>query len=328
MRSARTRLPGHPDKACDLVVEAIVDEYLRRDPESRLSINAIGGRGAIFVCGDVKSDADFDVTSIVRQTLGKAGVIQEFEPFIAIEQVAPEQREQMTTGPAESVTVVGYATQDTVDMLPRPVSLSRVIAKRLYDLRTGDETWFWLGADGEVAVHEEGNDVYVRLLIEHGSHDLSLARNKLTEVVRALAPEAKIKINPLGPNEVRGLHNVSGASGKDMSAYGPMLPAVRGGIGYDLRHPEKSGAWLARAAARKLVAQGAKSAMVQLVYEAGDSFPSHITARDEKGNDLSSSLDKEELSIKRVLSDWQRPGLNSEAALWGFAGQAGLPWEE
>ena len=328
MRSARTRLPGHPDKVCDLVVESIVDEYLRRDPESRLCINAIGGRGAIFVCGDVNSTADFDVTAIVRQALGRAGVIQEFEPFIAIEQVAPEQKEQMAQGPAESVTVVGYATKDTVDLLPRPVSLSRVIAKRLHDLRTSDEAWFWLGADGEVTVHEEGDEIYVRLLVEHGNHDLSLARNKLTEVVRALAPEARIKINPLGPNEVRGLHNMSGASGKDVLPYGPMLPAVRGGIGYDLRHPEKSGAWLARAAARKLVARGAKSAMVQLVFEAGDSFPSHVRARDEKGNDLSSQLNKDELSIKRVLSDWQRPGLSSEAALWGFAGQPGLPWED
>jgi hypothetical protein len=98
------------------------------------------------------------------------------------------------------------------------------------------------------------------------------------------------------------------------------------GIGQDILQPEKAGAWLARAAARKLVTQGARAALVQAVYAPGEYLPVSLRARDERGQDLSRAIALESMSLERVKG-WWRPNLNLDAARWGFAGAAGFPWE-
>ena len=97
-------------------------------------------------------------------------------------------------------------------------------------------------------------------------------------------------------------------------------------MGLDVRHAEKAGAWLTRRAARDLVLKGAKAAMVTATYVPGEKLPSKLAARDERGKDLSSSLDISKLSLDRV-AEWWRPNLCSDAARWGFVGETGLPWE-
>src|SRR5690349_18557812 len=91
MRTALKRLPGHPDEACDLVAEAIVDEYMRRDPASRVRVSVSGGRGVMFVAGDVLSQADFDVSALVKRTLGSLGITDDVEPFVSLEPVTSER---------------------------------------------------------------------------------------------------------------------------------------------------------------------------------------------------------------------------------------------
>lgn len=91
MRSALARLPGHPDAVCDLVAETVVDEYLRRDPATRIRLSVAGGRGAIFVSGDVMSTADFDVSAVIRRSIGALGVMADMEPFISLDPVGSEQ---------------------------------------------------------------------------------------------------------------------------------------------------------------------------------------------------------------------------------------------
>lgn len=328
MRSARIKLPGHPDKACDLVAEAIVDEYLKRDPETRMQVHVTGGRGAIFVCGDVRSLADFDVAGLIQKTLGGLGLVAEMEPFVALEAVSPQQNERMLNGLDLPVTVTGYATDETPELLPKTLATSLRLAKALEDRRQSDETWYWMGADGEVEVSADGSEPdAMHVLIEHGTYPLETAREHLVGLAEGIASGLKVKINELGPHEARSLVHSCGGSGKHFTAYGQPLPSVDAGIGRDIHHPTKAGAWLARAAARKLVEAGAKAALVSAVYMPGEKIPSKITARDSQGRDLTSRIDLRELDLRRVAKEWWRPGLNSDAARWGFAGQTGLPWE-
>src|SRR5512147_2353597 len=91
MQTATSRLSGHPDHACDLVAEAIVDEYLRRDPTSRVRLSVSGGRGVLFIAGDVCSQADFDVSAIVKRTVGSLGVTDDLEAFVSLEPVPSER---------------------------------------------------------------------------------------------------------------------------------------------------------------------------------------------------------------------------------------------
>lgn len=323
------RLPGHPDKACDLVAEAIVDEYLKRDPQSRLRVQVSGGRGAIFVHGDVMSVADFDVSALVQRTLGAVGPAQPLEPFVALEQVPPDAAVRDLGGAVLPTMAVGYACDETPEYLPKTVYLARRIAKALEDKRQGDESWFWLGADGEVAVTADGSEPdAVSVLLEHGNEPLESVRPKVEALARGYAASVRVRVNEFGPCEARGLANVSGASGRGGAAYGWPLPAVDSGIGCDLRHPGKAGAWLARAAAVGLVKSGqARACLVSLKYLPGEVRPALAAARDEKGRDLADRLDRASLALDRVAKDWWRPGLNADAARWGFAGEAGLPWE-
>lgn len=328
MRSALARLPGHPDAVCDIVAETVVDEYVRRDPATRIRLSVSGGRGALFVSGDVKSTADFDVSSVIRRSVGALGIMADIEPFISLDPVGSEQSALFLQGSGRPVSVYGYATAESEELMPTPISIARHIVKRLEDLRSHDEKWFWLGADGEVLVQSAGNaPLRVSLLVEQGTKALTDVRSEIAEVVSTIAPNATIETNVLGCNDTRGLAHLMGASGREMSMYGLAMPAVIGCIGTDPRDPHKAGAWLARAAARSLIKRGAKAVMVQCVYSPGEQVPSYLRARDEHGKDLSALIPPSELSLDRVMAEWWRPGLGIDAARWGFAGAAGLPWE-
>lgn len=326
MRTATTRLPGHPDAVSDLVVEAVVDEYLRRDANARLAISASGGRGVFFLSGDVSSEADFDVSALVKRTLGQLGA-EDAEVFVSLEPVPAERLFAFKNGESP-VTVIGYATAETDDRLPATVSLSRRVAKRLEEKRTSDPEWFWLGPDADVTVVASGTKPErVIVMLDHGNEPLGTVRDRVSNELAVIADGAIINANPSGERAGRGTGRMSGASGRLASSYGSAIPSGPSIIGLDPRRAEKAGAWLARAAARSVVASGAKAAMVQATYFPGDRSPSLISVRDERGADRSAAISRDRLHLDRVMKEWWRPGLNLDAARWGFAGEPGMPWE-
>lgn len=329
MRTATVRLPGHPDQACDIVAESIVDEYLRRDPESRLSITVSGGRGVMFVSGDILSQADFDVSALVKRTLGSLGITDEVEPFVSLEPVTAERTAAFHLPSEAAMTVTGYATSETTQLLPETVVLARRLARSLQDARDHDPEWFWLGPDTEVTViarHHKPTRVIVTA--EHGSEPLVSVRERITDRLRSELGDLPIEINPTGARERRGLAHASGASGRSPSVYGSFIPSTASLIGRDPRSVEKAGAWLARQAACQLVRAGARSVLLQATYVPEEMRPHLLRACDEQGRDISASLSLEQMSLDRVMKEWWRPGMNFEAARWGFAGEFGMPWEE
>jgi S-adenosylmethionine synthetase len=328
MRSARIRLPGHPDAACDVVAETIVDEYLRRDPEARIRVSVTGGRGALFVAGDVKTTADFDVAALVRRTLGSLGVIIDIEPFVSIEPVAPEAAPDFLEGIVVPYDVMGYATDETPDFLPAPVSGAIRIAKRLDDLRTTDEQWFWLGPDAEVFV-QAGNKKpdFVSLHVEHGMVPVADVRKQITELAHAILPGTDVRVNEFGATDARGLAHATGTSSRFSSPYGSVLPSVSCGIGMDPRNPKKAAPWILRAAARELVkTHSLRAAFIRAVYLPGDREPRFLSVRDELGKDRTALLSKEQVSLDRI-NEWIQPGLSVQAARYTFVGDPSLPWE-
>jgi len=329
MRTASVRLPGHPDEASDLVAEAIVDEYLRRDAESRVRLSVQGGRGVMFVAGDVLSQADFDVSALVRRTLGELGITDEVEPFIALEPVPAERVSAIRLSNETPVTVMGYATDETDVLLPRHVVLARRVATALTNLREQDTECFWLGPDAEVtAMFPTNGSARVAIRVEHGTESLEKIRPLLAERLASALDGATLDVNPAGPCERRGLFGVSGSSGRMRAIYGSGLPVVTTGIGEDPRSASKVGTWLARAAARSVVRSGAKAVMVQATYLPGEMRPHSVRIRDEHGRDRSASIPMEFFSLERVLKEWWRPGICYDAARRGIVGDPALPWEE
>lgn len=331
MRLARVTLSGHPDRICDLVAAGIADEYLRRDPETRIRCNVSGGRGAIFVTGEILTTADFDVSHLVQRSLGQLGVIELLEPFIALEPVESGQVGRWRQSCTEPTLVTGYATREADSSMPAPMHWAKKLATTLDEKRRIDPDWFWLGAAGTVTVLGEGKDISeVVVEVDHGIQPLELVRHAIAQEFDALDWEnkPKLQINLLGELEKQGIETSIGRSPSHVLAYGQGLPFLVNPAGRDWHAVEIYGAWLARYLAKETLRKSeAQAVMVELLYRPGETYPSRILARDEKGRDLSglARFDREKMMEK--IKDWRSPGRMTEATKAGIVGDRHLPWE-
>jgi S-adenosylmethionine synthetase len=327
MRLARALSPGHPDRACDIIAETIVDEYLRRDPESRLRIHVAGGKGALFLTGVAMSKADFDVGAIAVRAAASLGVRNPIEPFVAMETVSGIELPSALrlTRP---IMVAGYAAVETPERVPVTVALARRVVKHLEMLRTSDPDWFWLEPGFEVSIASRApGEKRVFVSCAHGTKELTEVREAIRAALVSFCNTSDIRVNQDGPLEAWGLDSDIGASAKPDEPYGSGLPIVATIAGIDPFHPRKFGVWLARGVARDALARaGSKAVLVQAVYEPGDDAPTHLRIRDERGRDVSEADDLVRMSCA-ALGERLRPGLSVDAMRYGFAGEESLPWE-
>ncbi len=302
MSAATVFGPGYPDQACDLVVTSVVEEYLRRDPEARLNIRACGGKGVLFLAGEVASTADFDVSSRVKQTLAGCGVSGVIEPFIAFEAMLPSWAQ----GPMsrEPVAVQGYATDETAELLPKSVVLARTLAKTLEEKRAQDQDWFWLGADYEVTVVPSASSpVLVLIRAEHlDSHSLDEVRRQIQRICEPVAPGANWRINPAGEETRAGLTHRIGSSGRiNLDSY-IRTPLTISPVGLHTKHPRVAGAQACRVVAERLVRAGlGRSVAVRATWLPFETQASYARAWNERNEDLSHELQTEELDLKHTF---------------------------
>ncbi|KAA0207068.1 hypothetical protein EDM68_00545 [Candidatus Uhrbacteria bacterium] len=296
MAFASVRGPGHPDEACDRVARALVDEYVRRDPESRCDLRVSGGHGTLFVTGEVRSQADFDAGAIVKTALAEIDPALALEPFVSIERMEGALR---TT--ADAHAVFGYATAETPERLPVHVVRAREIASEIVRLRREDPDWYWCGADFDVSVAFEKarSSAVVRL-----SHVPSIALDDLRlRTASALSqrwPELDWKVNPAGHDTRGGLMNRVGSSRQAPPGgrYGSTLPDWPSGAGFHASHPANRGAELARKAAAELVSsESCGAAWIELIYLPDDALPSSVRVRTDRGAAFDVRLSPEHFSL-------------------------------
>jgi S-adenosylmethionine synthetase len=327
MSFARLLGPGHPDQACDLVAATIVEEYLRRDPASRLNIRVSGGRGVLFAVGEVLSNADFDVSATVRKALGQSGVQAHVDPFIAFEPLAPALAPEI--GSRTWTQAFAYATDETPAFLPKPVALARRVAQELERRRREDGDWFWLGSDFEVVADTREATPTVELRLEH-------VETQTVEQVRAAVQRAfaeggmTLRVNPAGAEKATGLNGRIGSSGKvaSLEQFGAFLPAPASGVGLHALHPLNVGTWLLRQAARELVvAKKAKAIMAHAAWAPHETTPSFLRFRSERGDDLSAEFAPGRFDLAHVPDAFRDPRLVVDVLRAGFDGLISLPWE-
>lgn len=329
MSFACVRGPGQPDVACDLVAASIVEEYLRRDAASRTNLRVAGGQGVLFVAGEVSSSADFDVSAVARRTLGACGVMATLEPFIAIEPMSAAWTQPI--GSRETLTLTAYATSETPERLPLARALAQRIARGIETKRTRDADWFWCGSDFEVAVELQGRETLVIVRAEHvDAKTLLEVRPQIENVVREVAPEADIRVNPAGEESAAGLAKRVGSSGQNNSAemYGAALPASRSGVGYHLVHPLNLGAWLLRSVAREAISRElGKAVLVQATWLPLEARPHRIRIRNERGQDLSIHFSLERFDVTKPPAEFLQPSLITASLRSPFDETVSLPWE-
>lgn len=330
MSLARVRGPGHPDLLCDLVAATIAEEYLIRDPAACLDIRVMGGHGALFIAGECASQADFDVSTVVRRVVAEAGMMEEVEPFITLEPMGAS----WAIGPRtrESMSVMGYATKETPERLPVVMAKARLLAQAIEHERIANPDWFWLGTDYEVWAEEQGRAITVTIRASHvETVSVMDVRMRMQAVLQPLVPGTIVHVNLAGEEHLTGLGKRVGASGRasSMDVYGSLLPLSPLGIGRQIRHPCNAGAWIARGIARELIhAQKGQAIQVRAYWHPLDVRPSQVVIRNERGEDLSSLVSLDRFDLSRIPESWLRPGLLVDVLRAPFLNGIVLPWEQ
>lgn len=341
MKTAESVTEGHPDKVCDQIADALLDEYLKRDPQSRVALEVFGSHGMLMIGGEVTSQGDVDIEAVAKHVYAKIGYDDDLEAFVNIELQSGDIARGVDAGGAGDQGVVyGYATAETPNFMPAPVVMAHALSSRLADLRRHDPAFAWLRPDGKTQVTmDRGRVLTVVVSAQHAPEvDQDQIRSMLSE--QAVGPivggldDVELHVNPTGRFVSGGFTADTGLTGRKLmvDTYGGMIPHGGGAFsGKDATKIGRSAAYMARFAAKNLVASGyAKKCMVSAAYAIGKADPVMLTARSEDGRDLSPLLRKyfdfrpqaiiERLGLRRPIF--------RETAAYGHFGRDLFPWEQ
>ncbi len=294
---------GHPDKVCDQISDAILDEFLRHDPESRVAVETMTTTGIVVVAGEVTSKAKFDVQAIVRKTIREIGYddpqygfdsdscsvlvsLHSQSPDISMGVSASSDKEQ---GAGDQGLMFGYATNETEEFMPMPVMLAHKLTKRLSEARKNREIP-WARPDGKSQVtveYENGRPKRIEAIVVSTQHspDVSTEQIKKEIIDKVIKPvcgnlwndKIKIHVNPTGRFVIGGPPGDAGLTGRKIivDTYGGM--GRHGGGAFSGKDPSKvdrSACYMCRYIAKNIVAAGlADRCEVQVAYAIGVAEP-------------------------------------------------------
>ncbi|HOP32809.1 MAG TPA: methionine adenosyltransferase [Candidatus Hydrothermia bacterium] len=291
---------GHPDKICDQVSDAVLDAVLKDDKDGRVAVEALTTRGLVMVAGEITTKTYVDIPEVVREVIKKAGYVrpeygfdyQSVAVITSIQEQSPDIAQGVNIGGAGDQGIMfGYATDETPELMPMPISFAHKLVRRLTELRENG-TVPYLRPDGKSQVTFEydntGTPVKATAVVLSAQHDEEVKMERLTEDLRELVinyviPEElrdkdmRCFINPTGKFVQGGPVADTGVTGRKImvDTYGSF--ARHGGGCFSGKDPSKvdrSAAYMARYIAKNIVKAGiAKKVEVQLAYAIGISEP-------------------------------------------------------
>ena len=371
---------GHPDKMCDQISDAILDALMEQDPMSRVACETTTTTGMVLVMGEITTNAYVDIQKIVRDTVkeigytrGKFGfdaetcgvitAIDEQSGDIALGVDKALEAKEHTMGDDEIDAIgagdqgmmFGYATDETPELMPYPISLAHKLARKLTEVRKNG-TLSYLRPDGktQVTVEYDENDVPKRLdaVVLSTQHDPDVTQEQIHEDIKKYVfdtvlpaemvdENTKFFINPTGRFVIGGPHGDSGLTGRKIivDTYGGMARHGGGAFsGKDCTKVDRSAAYAARYVAKNVVAAGlAKKCEIQLSYAIGVAHPTSIMVdtfgtgkvSDEKLVEIiRDNFDLRPAGIIKML-DLRRP-IYKQTAAYGHFGRTDidLSWEK
>ncbi|MBN1331909.1 methionine adenosyltransferase domain-containing protein [Candidatus Dojkabacteria bacterium] len=313
-KTAESVTPLHPDKICDQVSDAVLDGYLEQDPKARVALESMGKGNDLYVVGEITSTADVDIPGLIRKLpLG----LEDYDIKVNLSKQSTFIAQGVDTGGAgDQGIMVGYATAETEEMMPREVILSRNLARKIFNEEKQ--------TDGKTQVTTE-NDEVVTVVASFQN----ISSNKLAEIVRAEFPDAeKIHTNPAGDWQVGGFVSDAGLTGRKIAvdSYGPGIPVGGGAFsGKDPSKVDRSGAYMSRKIAVDfLKSKGAKEVYVYLAYSIGVAEPVQAVAVIDGVEEVVTGYDLRPNGIIEFL-DLRKPQY-FKTAQWGHFGN-GFKWD-
>ena len=370
---------GHPDKMCDAISDAILDALMEKDPMSRVACETASCTGFVLVTGEITTNAYVDIPKIVRDTVKEIGYdkseygfdgntcavmvsIDEQSSDIAmgVDKALEAKENKMSDEEIEAIgagdqgMMFGFATNETEEYMPYPISLAHKLARRLTEVRKNG-TLPYLRPDGksQVSVEYDENDRPVRLeaVVLSTQHDPDVTQEQIHADIKKyvfdpvlpaglIDENTKFFINPTGRFVIGGPHGDAGLTGRKIivDTYGGYARHGGGAFsGKDCTKVDRSAAYAARYVAKNIVAAGlADKCEIQLSYAIGVARPTSIMVdtfgtgklSDEKLVDvIRENFDLRPAGIIRML-DLRRP-IYKQTAAYGHFGRTDLdlPWE-
>ena len=373
---------GHPDKLCDAVSDAILDALMEQDPYSRVACETCTKTGFVLVMGEITTKANIDVTGIVRKTVTEIGYDSSEKGFdgntcgviVALEKQSPDiamgvdkaleaktgekgmNDEQLDAiGAGDQGMMFGYATNETPELMPFPISLAHKLTRRLTEVRKNG-TLPYLRPDGKsqvsVEYDENGKPFRLEAVVLSTQHEENVTQEQIHRDVKKYIFEdvlpkgmvdenTKIFINPTGRFVIGGPAGDSGLTGRKIivDTYGGYARHGGGAFsGKDCTKVDRSAAYAARYVAKNIVAAGlAEKCEIQLSYAIGVAHPTSVMVDTFGTGKLSDerlvevireNFDLRPAGIIKML-DLRRPIYRGTAA-YGHFGRTDIdvPWEK
>ena len=325
-RTAESVSPKHPDKLCDQISDAILDAYLSTDPHARVAVETCGGHGIVFIVGEITSTSpEIDIPSIVYRITGDSSL----KVHVNIVRQSPEIANGVDTGGAgDQGIMIGYATDETPEMLPREVVLSRrlnqfIFAQHPYDGKTQitlSDMTSGSCIESIVASFQNVPQNELRKLVEDFIKQENLDQNN---------PTITLHINPAGDWQQGGFEADTGLTGRKLVVdnYGPGIP-IGGGCfsGKDASKVDRSAAYMARRiAVDYLHDRHAREVFVRLAYAIGYAEPLERTVIIDGKTEQITDYDLTPQGIIQHLN-LLRP-FYEETARYGHFGE-GFDWDK
>src|SRR6478736_2119493 len=357
---------GHPDKMCDQISDSILDELLCQDQNSRVAVEAMITTGLVFVAGEVTSNASIDIQQIVRDTLigigydgqrygfdgGSCAVltsVHEQSPDISMGVDGGLEKEQ---GAGDQGLMFGYATNETAELMPLPITMAHKLSSRLAKVRKEKEL-DWIGPDGKSQVsviYEDSKPKKLDTVLVSTQHTADISTEEVKEEVisKVIKPicedwidhSTKFLVNPTGRFVIGGPVGDTGLTGRKIIAdtYGGM--GRHGGGAFSGKDPSKvdrSACYMARYIAKNIVAAGlATKCEVQIAYAIGvakpisimvDTFETGQTSEETIEEKVQEVFDTSPAGIIKSL-DLKRPIFKKTSAYGHFGrSDVNLTWE-